>query len=553
MKIVPDYNLGGYGYLEGCPGHVFSLMQEIERRYLFLLEILRIFLHSLVLATVNVGFIIVGFRVNKLLINEIAIQTPVSVIFCIVTFVGWLGCIRRFSFKKLALQETWEFGWVYVTAFLWSPMVFASIHRLRWGYRTSLEDILFIWLFQAATNGLVLFIAKHASLLPQKLPGQTLEVRRRTWQKNLALNSLLAGGSVIVAGIVLELFLQGFYEPPPIISGWRSSCSKLEKNQLGFRGRPVKYSPDDIVIVLLGDSQVEAEACSYWWIPERRLQYYLNSFGKHVKVFTLGTRGYGQDQQLLVLQEYYETYRANMVILWQSPANDIWNNMFPTHWPANGTPKPTFWLENGELRGPSEQLGESLQTSPIKLIELWRRAFTPVKRDNEWEQFFPPSYKPLTEYNGQINPEWQEDWNASIGLMRDENLDNEKSHYAIMLTPPSERMRYGLELTRKLTQEIETLVGSHQGEFVVFFRGSPPSNGFAIEEEIYGLNGKYYKSSKKQMLANIEYINRGFHSYEVPVTVEDYRVGPEDAHLNEHAVDQVMQDLAQVLVKDELL
>lgn len=117
------------------------------------------------------------------------------------------------------------------------------------------------------------------------------------------------------------------------------------------------------MIILLGDSQAEAKfCCAYKWMPERRLEHYLNSHhNKKVKVFTLAAAGYGQDQQLLVLKEYFQRYRANLVVLWQTPQNDVWNNMFPTHWPKNGTPKPTFVLKNGELDGPTEQWNKILR------------------------------------------------------------------------------------------------------------------------------------------------------------------------------------------------
>lgn len=43
---------------------------------------------------------------------------------------------------------------------------------------------------------------------------------------------------------------------------------------------------------------------------------------------------------------------------------------------------------------------------------------------------------------------------------------------------------------------------------------------------------------------NLSYINRQFPFYLVPVGLGQYKVGPDDAHLNQHAVDQVMKDLA---------
>ncbi len=181
------------------------------------------------------------------------------------------------------------------------------------------------------------------------------------------------------------------------VSGWRGGIlvSEMEKNRLGYRGQNIEYTDSDFVIILLGDSQVQASACAYEWMPERRLQYYLNSRGKRVKAFSIGANGYGQDPQLLALRENYQKFRADLIILWETPTNDIANNLFPTHFHdegiADGYPKPTFWLEDGNLRGPSEEIGQPLRETPrIKLIALWRKAFG-WSRDSEWEKTYPPA------------------------------------------------------------------------------------------------------------------------------------------------------------------
>jgi hypothetical protein len=127
--------------------------------------------------------------------------------------------------------------------------------------------------------------------------------------------------------------------------------------------------------------------------------------------------------------------------------------------------------------------------------------------------------------------------------MRREDLKNEKSHLAIMLTPRSPRMQYGLDLTRALLHEITNLVSAHGGKFSMF-RTSDPSEEINSQEEVYVLNGKYYRSSQIQFEQNLQYKNQGFDHYVIPITIEKWRVGPNDGHLNEHAVDQVMKDLA---------
>jgi hypothetical protein len=61
---------------------------------------------------------------------------------------------------------------------------------------------------------------------------------------------------------------------------------------------------------------------------------------------------------------------------------------------------------------------------------------------------------------------------------------------------------------------------------------------------VHVLNGKYYKTSDTQYNENLSYLAKGFTSYIVPVTVDPPIVGPEDSHMNEHATDQVIKDLA---------
>ena len=356
--------------------------------------------------------------------------------------------------------------------------------------------------------------------------------------------------SISIALIFIEVVLRIVNYPKPIISGWKTLESyKSERHQLGFRGQPIEYQDDEFVIVLVGDSQVEAKACAFGWMPEQRLQFYLNSSGKKVKVFSLGGPATGQDQQLLSLREYYQNFRADLVILWFTPANDVWNNTFPSSIPDDRTPKPTFWLENGQLRGPTELTGQPVRETPsLRLMRLWRK-FSPWPREKEWAQtILPPPYSPLTEYEGPVTDDWQRRMDMLPGYLRYENFDSDKNDRAMNLTPRSPRVQYGLDLTRSLLQEMQCLAASHGAQSVIFTIGANPNTttrGEAGSEEVvHVLNGKYYKTSETQYIENLSYLTQGFISYTIPVTVEPSIVGPEDAHLNEHATDQVIKDLA---------
>jgi hypothetical protein len=358
-------------------------------------------------------------------------------------------------------------------------------------------------------------------------------------------NALLVFASSFTALIVGAALVQILYSPPPVVSGWRARVTPYEQNQLGYRGHPIAYSNEDYVIVLVGDSHVEARACAYDYLPESRLEYHLNKKGKNVKVFSVGSGGYGQDQQLLALKEYYTKYRANLVLLWQSPANDVWNNIFPTHWPTNANPKPTFWLENDLLKGPTEEIGEKLAYPTFKLLSLFPNFIPAIsQRDTMWEKRLPAAYRPLSEYQGPVNYEWQKRWDRT----RHENLEIEKSHFAIRLTPRSDRMKYGLDLTRRLLREIEKLALANNGRLIVF-TVSTPGEKIGSNEEVYVLNGKYYRTSEAQFRKNMADIQAGFEALDVHVSLEKWRVGPEDSHLNEHATDEAMMNLSKLLEK----
>lgn len=369
--------------------------------------------------------------------------------------------------------------------------------------------------------------------------------------RNTTVGKLVLGAFSLVVCLALgEVVVRLVYAPEAYQAGWRSGASDTELNELGFRGQSIRYGADDMVVVLVGDSQAAAMACAYAEIPERRLEHYLTAqlAPRTVKVFTIGAEGYGQDQQLLVLREYFERYRADIVLLWQTFNNDVWNNVFPTHWPANGMPKPTFRLQNGELVGPNVPMAKRMRLrSALRVVDLvWNTLFGFEQLDEEWEKYLPTPYEPLEQYTGPVNTNWQYRWARNIGLMRDENLRNEKSHLAVLLSPRSSRMQYGLDLTRALLSAIEDLVATHSGRFCIFTTQAERPAG-EDDSEIYMLNGLFYRVSAGQRYENQEYVNSRFRVVRVPVTIKDRRVGPADGHLNKRAVDQVMRDLAQKL------
>jgi hypothetical protein len=169
------------------------------------------------------------------------------------------------------------------------------------------------------------------------------------------------------------------------------------------------------------------------------------------------------------------------------------------------------------------------------VVALWQRAFGLPWRDKSWERHhLPEPYAPLAQYAGPARTDWQERWNTNLGRMRDENLDTEKSHMAVTLEPRSKRMQYGLDLTRALMIRIQEVVTANHGRLVAFHADRDDLNG----SEVYVLNNRYYRVSRHQFEENWGYVNRGFDVEGIPVTVQDWRVGSEDGHLNARATDR---------------
>ena len=79
--------------------------------------------------------------------------------------------------------------------------------------------------------------------------------------KNSVINGVLVLVSICVALIVVEAALRVFNIPEPLISGWRTPAEFPPINQLGWHGQKIAYEPDDFVVVLVGDSNVECRNC----------------------------------------------------------------------------------------------------------------------------------------------------------------------------------------------------------------------------------------------------------------------------------------------------
>ncbi len=140
------------------------------------MKIFRILLHSLVLAIVNIGSIIVGFYIYAVLrpANQLAVQVPFAMIFSIIAFLLWSVLVRRLPIEHLPLQGRNEFGWTFLFALVWSPVIFVPLHFITQGYLTSFGNILGAWLFQIPTNLLAILVVNKLVYAGNKVDEITL-------------------------------------------------------------------------------------------------------------------------------------------------------------------------------------------------------------------------------------------------------------------------------------------------------------------------------------------------------------------------------------------
>jgi hypothetical protein len=354
-----------------------------------------------------------------------------------------------------------------------------------------------------------------------------------------------------LAMVMSETILQLLDIPPRPVSGWKNCSSKNpgECNSLGFRGQEIVYSPDDVVVLLVGDSELYAHALSFEQRAERRLEHHLKNYKNRAKVFSIADMGYGQDQQYLALKEYYEKYRADLVLLLFTERNDVEDNMFPVTGLRN-TIKPTFWLENGELKGPTRGVLEPAG-SWLKLILLWQRYVARTLGGESYlrrwaEKKLPPPYQPQTYYQGEVDYSWHEE------LLRDPqaekiNLKYEREGPSNMYMPRSKRREYGYDLTRRLFTEIKNLVESHNGNFIIFKEERPWELQDINMEKAYYYRDKYYRISMKQYQKNMSELFNGFVHYRIPLHMEDVTVEGRDQHLSHEAIDKMMKEVALIV------
>jgi hypothetical protein len=307
---------------------------------------------------------------------------------------------------------------------------------------------------------------------------------------------------------------------------------------------------------LLGDSQVEAYAVAFDDMPERQLQRTVAELLRtDVSVLSIGSGGWGQDQELLALQAHIKSVGPSAVVLWFTEDNDLWNNTFPTHFPKDGTPKPTFWLEGTKLEGPNVPWLEAYRPPGLYLAQAMRRARgVPIyATDAEWERRLPQPYRASAPSNGAVSlletiAEARGVPVDKVPYFNDENFDTEKTHYSGYLVPESPRLTYSAALTRALLLRIRDLCEANGAKFFVMI--AERSLRIPDAPTMFEVKGKGYWLSSDARRAVIARIVKGLPTIRVTGTPPDAVISKTDGHWNTEGNNYVMDSLGRRLASE---
>lgn len=417
--------------------------------------------------------------------------------------------------------------------------------------------------------------------------------RARRWVGGLL---LAAVSTLLVLGIAeAALRLAGERVLPAWGWGWSESPYRADifpvagqVNQLGLRGRPIAYDDDDFVVVIAGDSYTEAGHQPFEDMPERLLEVALRAGqeaagtvgpggpggrAKAVKVFSLASAGWGQDQQLLALRRYFEHYRADLVIAWLTPVNDFWENSFIERsvTPAAGRLKPGFRLDaQGRLEGPRERHSE------LRLLDLLIRARASAQQAAEpamvlaeremrrWNAGLPsPQRTPADPAACPAREVAQDDLVAAVRegaraltVLSPEDLAGARSHFAPYGVPRSPREDYQIALTRSLLDRMAALSRAHGSRFAAFYpRGSDIDRALAavrcVREQA---SGRLYAVDLSDPLAPLTEPPPGFPVIApIIASAEATTLSSRDWHLNRRGNEIALAGLAAELQRRGLL
>ena len=393
-------------------------------------------------------------------------------------------------------------------------------------------------------------------------------------------------GALLISLLAGEAALRLVRYPSPIASGWGwdqsprrnlAASDDTGHNELGLRGVTFSYDTDDIVVLLLGDSQVEAATSSRNMMPERLLEAHLAKqyLPRSIKVFSLASSGWGHDQQLLALERYFRAHRADLVLQWITPGNDFWENAFPDRsvTAEAGHIKPTFWFDGHELQGPfftgavhlsnvrlwdlvlRARLTFMQRTFQQAILDQWLTQLPPDDRQQTPEQTLTCARYPTIDQNELLKELFTLSATRGVVVRTIEDVEHSRSHFSPYIEPRSAKDRYLVDITRALVARIQHVAQAHGAAFRVFYPIRPDFDDLGKKglRCIETTTGKQFVA-RWDMLALVQSIVEEDALIAVSVPGgEELSVDPTDRHFSDKGNDRAMHILAEEVFHHKLV
>lgn len=267
---------------------------------------------------------------------------------------------------------------------------------------------------------------------------------------------------------------------------YKNVQKKINFNEYGTRDEPKKINKKNII--LLGDSQVETSH-SAEKMPARLIE---NELDQKFNVYSFGSWGWGNDQQLLMLKKSIKKIDPEYVILIFS-YNDFNDNYYNIGF--NGE-KPTFKLINNKLQYPKmDNLKKYLNYSWYYRVSYriyltyYHKLFlnkknkilSNIKCDgkkkylsqreifnsiHDWDYDY-SMYLNTTIVKNHMN---KEDFiNSAKFFIKENNYDNEIDKFNLFRESKNTIKLYKQKLTSALIQEIQKISVNNGSKFILYY------------------------------------------------------------------------------------
>lgn len=322
---------------------------------------------------------------------------------------------------------------------------------------------------------------------------------------------------------------------------------------------------------------MEAATSRPEFMPERLLEAHLGqaALPRPVKVFSLASSGWGNDQQLLALERYFQTHRADVVLVWAEPGNDFWENAFPDRnvMATAGHIKPTFLFNGMGLEGPFFVGDVHLSRNRVMevLLRAWLRLTRRTKEQyvlDQWTQQLPSAARhPVDEgvarcssYPIITQKEFLQSLltlSADRGVMLHtmEDIENSRSSFSPFIEPRSERDQYLIDITRAVLGRIKQVATDHGAMFRVIYPVRRDLTQLAKESLrcIETETGRQF-AARFELVALLKSVVEVDDLLTFPLPGDEVlSVSLDDPHLSDYGNDLAMRAMAQEFVRRDFI